>query len=450
MVHEVVSFKRLLHLLASVSAKIPIVCVGFCKADLIESYYSNNSQGCVVLRRKAGIVSRRDLLNKYTSNIGLQRKAAYILSKDGRRFMTVQEALALTDSQSINIQSIHLFEETRHDSEHTIKVRQLRESTIFELKAFSSEKVLPIKDKRLKHKIMLIGSQLSEAIANATKQQVCELEWEAVIDEQNKVKVLCITLAKLSGKCQTNCVYNEEVKATEADDNYPALKPETPGPERRRLTRGKMTDLGYKFFLEILAKQFEQRDCAKAATERLSIIKARHLAEFDPDQPTIDDRLQRVISNVQNKIVRSPTIKSMKSKDEIIEAVHNMLTPKVVSSPRKSARIMKPVSYNKRKSLMPTQLQYSRNSLANSSAKAVNKYRRERLKNLELPHYALKHSLSPSSPSQRLVSLLLTEEEQRLKKKGYDWNQFGLTSTSTPGSPAGIRSYLSMKTVRSD
>mmetsp|Transcript_21861 Transcript_21861/g.39861 ORF Transcript_21861/g.39861 Transcript_21861/m.39861 type:complete len:447 (-) Transcript_21861:24-1364(-) len=431
MVHESLSFKRLLHMLSSVNAKLPLVSVGFCRADLVESYYSNNSLSSIVKRRRAGLHTKRDLLIKCAHHQGFQSKAAYIISKQGRKLLTADEAMSFAENnlQSLDIKSIHAFESTRHDPNLTIKVRQTLGETYFEIKPFCSENVQHLKDKRLKHKIMLVATQLIKSIELCTGKKVCDIVWEAIIDEANKVKVLYIQFAKVSSECRANCTIVEDEIPIEHEE--PSLSDMSVEPERKR-TKGRMSSLGYHNFVEMLAKQFEKNEKDKETALRLKAIRTKYSTE--PDSAKLEPRLQKVLSSVMPQISRTTTLKDKVSKGDLLMSVHSMLQHKTVDSPKKSQGIMKPISYNRRKNVMLTKMKQSPNSLKNSTACAINRFREERLRHLELPHYSIKHSLSPSSPSNRLITLLLDEEVDRLKKKGHGWTAF-LPSTTTPGSP---------------
>lgn len=423
------TYKRLLQTLAAANAKVPILSVGFCRADTIEAYYSNDKKGGVVRRRKA-VNTNRTLIAKFIEQAKGTEMAAYMLMKEGRKLVSKAEAIYLADNHlhGLDVLSLHGFEATRYSPEMTFKVKQVEGVSSIEVKHFDGTTGQELKDPRLIHKLMLVGKQLITSIEKLSSLRVCESAWEAVIDEENKVKIVNVEVIRLTGaafpvrigSCDDLAVQTEPCKELDFD--------------RRKVMKTKMTDIGHRHFLEVLYKKFERAELAKDTEARLGAIRLKYCEDTPATtQASVTDRLQRVLSaDFTSGTKSAPLMARTSSRAEIIQQVHKLLQPKISLSPKKPTRNMKPISYQRRKHLMPTKKKITASEVENSTAWAVNKFRKERLRNMELPHYSIKHSLSPSSPSNRLVTLLLTEEESRLKRKAK--HSPALSAASTPGS----------------
>jgi hypothetical protein len=437
------SYKRVLSSLASASASIPIVPAVFCRADFIESWYSNEPLSGAIKQRKSGPRSTKAVLSKLANQGKPNGQAAYMVYKDSRRLISVQDAISLAESgmQSFDLLSIHVFEPTRHHSEVTFKARRTHLEAEVEVGIFASYTGKTLKDRRLVQKIILIGKQLALTLERVTGKTVCEIIWETVIDDENRAKVQYIEAVKLSDKSQCTCKL--EVKTVAAE----VISEPEQFTDKRRMTKGKMTGQGNAYFLELLYKQFEGNEMRREKEHRLQAVKDKYFSPMsEPQTPALTARLQSVLTPELRSLRGSPTLTGMSNRDNAIEAVHSQLRSKPPTAMKKS-RTMKVISYNKRKDGMPTKVQPSPNAILNAGATAVNKYCKERLKELDLPHYIFKHSLSPNAPSNRLVALLITEEERRLRRKGHEVGYLGTTEAVTPErySAFGRVQYLSVR-----
>jgi hypothetical protein len=205
------------------------------------------------------------------------------------------------------------------------------------------------------------------------------------------------------------------------------------GKKRRKTTQSQISDIGHKHFLELLYKKFEQAERNKEIQARLGAIKAKY--SLQSEGTMVSEKLRRVLSSDFNATSPTAMPQRVSSRDDIAQEVHKLLQPKKKVR-TKYNRMMRPI---KSKSLMPMMMQEApivpfvspsvssskqalarlpENEVRNSAVVAVNKFRKERMESFELPHYSIKHSLSPTSPAARLVSLLCFEEASRLRRKG--------------------------------
>lgn len=423
------SYKRLLQILAAINAKIPILSVGFSRADSVEAFYSNDKRGGIVRRRKAGLNNNKALLTKFIGKVEAGTCAAYIFTKDSRKLVSMTEAVHLAENhlQGLDVLSIHGFEATRYSHEMIFKAYLTDSVFSVEVKPFASPKGQELKDPRLTYKAMLVGKLLITAIEKLLALRVCELVYELIFDEDCRAKLVNVEVLKLTKEPPRLRVDDPPAELAEA------LKEQDP--DRRKQTRTKFTDIGHMHFLELLFKKFEQTEKARNTDARLEAIRSKYSSEeAELEDSPINDRLQRVLSSDFSSVASTSVLHSrMASRAEIELQVQRLLQPKVASGPKKPTRIMKPISYQKRKHLMPTKMSITKSDVKNSAVWAVNKFRKERLKNLELPHYSIKHSLSPTSPANRLISLLMVEEESRIRRKAKDISLTPSFSLATTG-----------------
>jgi hypothetical protein len=403
MTHEY-AYKDLLSLLSDAEVKLPILGVGFCRGDTVEAVFSNEKEGGQVRRRKNFPGTNRALLTRLVSQAEASQ-AAYLFMRDSCLLVSKQEAQHLADNhlQGLDILSMHCYEPTRYHSDQTFKAT-LRDSTLrVEVKHFNSSSGQELKDARLIQKVMLLGRQLSSAMEKLTGLKVWEQVWEVVIDEENRAKLVNVEVFRL---CSTAPPIRKMSEARVAEGGDIAT-------DQVKQGKAKMTDRGTSNFLEVLYKRFENAEIAKDTQARLNAIKQKHFSESAPSA-NAEDRLQMVLVSGFPSTSNAPS--KVATRAQIIDQVHSLLQLKTASHPKKVS-IMKPISFQRRKHLMPTKMDPTGSEVRNTAVSAVNKFRKERLTHLELPHYSIKHSLNPSSPAIRLISLLCTEEQTRLTKK---------------------------------
>jgi hypothetical protein len=433
------SYKQLLCDLAAASCTLPIISVGFCKNDdVMQAFYSNDGARGVIRERRGVSYRPKGLLLKLASQHEAHEKAVYVVFKDSRKLLTAREAALVGDGalKGLDLQSIHVFRNTRHHPELVYKASQVHSSTTVEVKQFAGQKGTELKDERLHHKILLVGKQLASALERLTGMPVCTLVWETVIDEENKAKILYVEVAKLSNDCRATCLAQSSALPAEVS-NEPEVFP-----MKRRMTRDRLNVKGYEYFLEMLYKQFEVNEKQQITEARLAAIKDKYAAQpSDSSTPSLDYRLRSLIDSSLPQLGKPQLSRTGSSKEDIVKRVNSYLLTQDKMPAVKSLGGMKPVNYTTRKSLLPTELEVTHNETKNSDAHAVNKFRKERLVRLEIPHYSLKHSLSPSSPDHRLISLLMAEEQNRLKKKGLVSQSILMTSVSTPGCPSPNKTF---------